>query len=121
MLDDKQLSNLTKHINGGHNYARVCYDSMFDRLEIYGTLSPAQQDNDFELDPPIRIERISNYDIVGNYDFVIVDMNDITRAYEGSKEKMLDLWTSPLIAKKWTDLLKRHSNNLPAYNFWEHI
>jgi hypothetical protein len=121
MLNEEQLSDLTKHINGGHNYARICYDSMFDRLEIYGTLSPAHQDDDFVLDPPLRIERISNYDMIGNYDFVIVDMNDIARAYEGSKQKMLDKWTDPLIAKKWIDLIKRHHNNLPTYNFWEHI
>ena len=121
-MTEEQLSRLTKHINDGHSYGKIGYDSTFDRLEFYGTLKDrAGFPDDFELKTHIKIERISKYDMIGNYDFKIIDMNDVSEAYEESKEKLLDLWTDPLVAKKWIDLLKRNEDKLPHFNFWEHI
>jgi len=122
VMTEEQLSRLTKHINGGHSYGKIGYDSTFDRLEFYGTLKGrAGFPDDFELKTHIKIERISKYDMIGNYDFKIIDMNDVSEAYEEAKEKLLDLWTDPLVAKKWIDLLKRNEDKLPTFNFWEHI
>ena len=121
-MTPEQLSRLSRHINGGHSYAKIYYDSIFDRLDFYHTTGHrASLPDDFELNGYIKAERGDSYTITGAYNFNISDMHDISEVYEGAKERLLDLWTEPLIAKKWIDLLRRNCEKLPAFNFWEHI
>ena len=116
------ISSVTRRINGGlrgesftGNYVMLDYDSILDKICIIRLRLLREDRGDIQLTPFIKTDRNP-----GSPGF-LMDMRDLSKTYEESRDKLLNFWTAPLLAKKWIDLVLQNSENIPPFDFWEHI